>query len=227
MSEGQTMSRRDWPALKAAFISRRLEPNSTITLAEFGREKGISERTLTRNSKGWLEEAQGLSAEASSQALDETLLDVIAIRKGLVQDAGSVQVVFREELEHFRVRRALRGTDPEKAAALDESDPILTVSDLRKLAQTSKELIIEGGGLPKEHVVRVDDQRDEIILNREQQRELSQIAKRWRRYGEKHGFAKLLGRDDDDGPGEGEAIGLEEGTDDQGPGEGEADKLDS
>lgn len=208
------MKRHDWTALRAEFISRRLEPDSTLTLAEFGREKGLSQRSLERNSKGWLEEVEAASIEASNRALDSTMLDVVAIRLKLLARAGEVDSTFQREHAKFNKRRALRETDPEKAAQLDKTDPILSVSDLRKLEQMEKELYIEGGGLPKEHVVRVDDNRDEIILNREQQRELSRIAQGWRKYGEKHGVRKLLG--------------LEEGTDDdEGPGEGEADKLDS
>lgn len=175
--------KRDWDALKIEFINRCLQPGGKVSLRDFGREKGIPQTTLDRNTKGWADEAEARSAQVADQAMDEVLLDHVKIRKEILKSGFKVSQLVDEELELFAKTRSQ--VKCEDRAPLD-------IQDLRRLQQMQTELLIVGGGLPKEHVVHVDDSHDEIVWNREQQRRAAQAAQKIRAHGIKTGRLALL-----------------------------------
>lgn len=181
----RSRARYDWPALKAKFINQRLEPGSTLTLKQFAQDEDIPLHTLKRRCKGWVEEAEELSQEASEQAMEEQLLHHGMIRKKLLQNAELAHECYQEEMEFYLARRRERRQDQEKAEPL-------SVQDLRRLQQMVAELFQIGGGLPREHVVHSDDSYDEVVYNREQQKHMERVFKGFREYGEKRGYLRVV-----------------------------------
>ncbi len=185
----------DWEGLKAEFIARRIEEPG-YSLTDFSKERGVPKRTLHRHAGTWIQDADQTTTEVAEEALGEVLLDHIQIRKALLEDAREVRDIFKWELALYRKRRLERLEAAEKGEAITE----LKVSELQALERMSKELHVEGGGLPKEHVIRHDDFPDEVILNRKKQRAVADKARSLVKYGLKHGHLKVVGGTDVEDP---------------------------
>ncbi|MEE9127458.1 MAG: hypothetical protein V3U11_09990 [Planctomycetota bacterium] len=183
-------ARYDWPALKAKYTDQRLNPGSTLSLREFGRQENIPWGTLRRAGAGWAVEAETLSASIAGDAMQEVVLDHTKIRKDLLHAGKIAYQMYVREMDLLEARRAeLLKKDPK------DIEP-LSVSDLSRLEKMVAELFQLGGGLPREHVIHVDDSHDEVVLNREEQRIAAKRALAARRYGIKHGLFVVPGGKD-------------------------------
>ena len=183
-------ARYDWPALKVKFINEKLNPGSTLSLREFGRQEGIPWTTLGRRGAGWGAEAETLSESITEDAMADVVLDHTKIRKDLLRAGQVAQEMYFQEMALIKARRAKQlKNDPNEVETL-------SVADVNRLERMMLELKQVGGGLPREHVIYVDDSHDEVVLNREEQRVAAGRALAARRYGVKHGLIVLPGGKD-------------------------------
>ena len=183
-------ARYDWPALKAKYTDQRLTPGSTLSLREFGHQENIPWSTLSKRGSGWAAEATTLSESIAEDAMQDVVLDHTKIRKDLLQAGKAAYQMYMREMALLNTRRAERlKADPKDAEPL-------SVADLSRLEKMVAELFQLGGGLPREHVIHVDDSHDEVTLNREEQRIAAKRALAARRYGVKHGLFVVPGGKD-------------------------------
>ncbi len=195
------MASIEWSVIRDQWVNRRLA-GEQLSLTDLARERGLSYETLRKRagSDDWQGHLERLQARVSARVAEQTAIDHVKIRLGLLDLKSRCELVVKDMIDMFSERVAHEAAKPVQDRGWHPS-----AGDVARLTGAAAKLAMVGGGLPKSCDPIQDAVHEEIILNREQQRELSRIARGWRKYGEKHGVAKLLGRGDDDGPGEGEA----------------------
>ena len=85
-------------------------------------------------------------------------------------------------------RTILRFPARNRGKVLQEGE-LPELKDMRLLQQMSMDLIRRGAGLPDVHQVSADDHHDEVVLNRQQQRELEALVGGIREYGRARGWS--------------------------------------
>lgn len=183
-------ARYDWPALKVKFINQKLTPGCTLSLREFGRQEGIPWATLARRGSGWGTEAESLSESITEDAMHDVVLDHTKIRKDLLHAGKVAYRMYLREMDLLNKKR-----EEELKNTPNDIQP-LSVADVNRLEKMVTELFQVGGGLPREHVIHVDDAHDEVTLNREEQRTAAKRALAARRYCEQHGLIVVPGGKD-------------------------------
>ena len=97
---------------------------------------------------------------------------------------------------YFREMALLEARREEELKADPKGAKPLSVADVNRLEKMMLELKQTGGGLPREHLIHVDDSHDEVMLNRDEQRIAAKRALAARRYGVKHGLFVVPGGKD-------------------------------
>lgn len=159
-------NQRDYAAMREEWIDRSLR-GEKVSVRSFAAEIGVPYDTLQRQFRvgRWREHLQEREAAIGEKVREAAEISHIEARLRLLRAGYRAQELLMEELNFYLEKRR---------AARDDEDGAVTAlepKDLRAIGSIAKDLIEIGAGLPKEHVVHVDEAHEEVTWNREQQRE--------------------------------------------------------
>ncbi len=172
-----------WDRLKALYVERNLERGQgTYSLRQLTKDEGQTYLVVQRRAKrdGWREAMEKATADLEQRVTEEVAgrvrIDQVQIRTELLELKERLLPLARRMIKQFEEL----WDDEHDTSGWDPS-----VRELVTLVKAIKELSEVGGGLPREHKVTADDQRDEVQINRETPRWLSEKVQdlaEWKKY---------------------------------------------
>lgn len=174
----RSRTRVQWEIHREEFARRRAA-GERLTPSSYAKEKGLVIRTVTKRAKldDWDGRAIELTRELNRKAWDAVEIDQVKARKAQLASGLRLAetLMATAEMLDRRIREQLqKGVVP-------------PMKDVRLMQQMVSQLLVDGAGLPKEHKVTVDDHHEDVVLNREQQRELQEKVVRIKEWAKAKG----------------------------------------
>ena len=150
--------------LKRLFIERNIEAGAgAYSLRQLAVNEDVYAAACRKaNAENWVDAMQADGAE-SEERISAEVVRRIEINHATIRQEALEERSYHREVLLDQVRRWKRWfkEHPEERMPLKE---------LMALQKVITELAVVGGGLPREHVIQVDDAHDDLILNQEEQK---------------------------------------------------------
>ncbi len=167
----------DWVALRDEWVDCRLR-GEALTRQAFAAEHAIPYGTLRRHAGLWQDELDQREAEIAEVVRDRTTIDHATMRIAILEEREPLRELLMHQAEGW-----LEWAKEETKKPFAERTR-MAVKDMVALENLLVKMAEVGAGLPKEHVVRHDDDHDAVEVGRREMESLEstvvEMAK-WKR----------------------------------------------